>query len=83
MNISDFSRSAMAAASKCPKKHSIMIGDHVTILNEDYFGQTGVVVREGLNGLGLPLLDIWIDGRKQGTEYEPCFYPQELEKIDD
>ena len=68
------------------KDHEFKIGDKVKILNRDYEDEPGTIIREEKNALGLPLLilDMLTDEtRKTCSEYELCFYPHELEKIND
>lgn len=56
------------------------VGDRVRMLSDDYYGETGVVVKDGENMLGLRLLTVKLDSRGE-DEYKPCAYPYEVEKI--
>ena len=72
---------AMVSAMSCPKDHDLQIGDKVTCLNRNYHGETGTIVKEETNLLGLPLVILDMD-TKEGS-YELCFYPNEVKKIGD
>jgi len=76
----------MKAALNCLKTHDLKVGDKVKILNCDYADDTGTIIREETNALGLPLviLDMLTDKmRETCSEYELSFYPHEVEKINE
>lgn len=76
---------AMGSAMSCPKDHDLQIGDKVTVLHRDYQGETGTIVKEETNLLGLPLviLDMLTDEtRETCSGYELSFYPHEVKKIE-
>jgi len=75
----------MKAALSCPETHDLKVGDKVKILSRDYANDTGTIIKEEKNSLGLPLLilDMLTDEtRETCSGYELSFYPHELEKID-
>ncbi len=76
----------MRAALSCPKTHDLKVGDKVKILDRNYSEETGTIIGEEENGLGLPLviLDMLTDEtRATCSGYELSFYPHEVEKIND
>ena len=72
---------AMVSAMSCPTDHDLQIGAKVTCIHRDYHGETGTIVKEETNLLGLPLVILDMD-TEEGS-YELCFYPNEVKKIDD
>ena len=71
---------AMVSAMSCPKEHDLQIGDKVTVLHRDYRGETGTIVKEETNLLGLPLVILDMDVPEGSLEL--CFYPNEVVKTD-
>lgn len=69
---------AMVSAMSCPKEHDLQIGDKVTVLHRDYRGETGTIVKEETNLLGLPLVILDMDVSEGSLEL--CFYPNEVKK---
>lgn len=70
-----------AEIARNDKPHNLQVGDRVKIIDGDYYNQVGTITKVGTNLLGLPLVDVKIDGSEDGA-YEPCAYPHEVEKID-
>lgn len=61
------------------------VGDRVKVKGDYARGQTGTIIEETTNMLGMPLIIVELDpeGREefQSHSYQPCFYPHEVEKL--